>query len=414
MNEKEKILLKLQLKKAFKIYPTILIVTVITILSIGIMAITVLKENDTGENKQKLSVGIVGDLDETYFGIGINVLQNLDASRFFVDFPQMTLPEAEKALKNREINGFVHIPGDFVYGVYTGKNIPAKYIVLDGPEGLGTTLSKEVLQVISGLVKETQNGCYSFRELAESLGQKKGIGKKVNNMNYKYVEFILNRNNTYELELLGISNQLTMKGYFICGIILFFLLIWGISCNKLLTSKNLSLSRMLKKSGITISRQLLYEYLAFFAVTVLTMLLFAFGIGIVITRYHFGVGEFLNSNLVDCILFVFKILPAIIMLTAMHMALSELIPSTVSGIIAQLLIAVGLGYISGCFYPNFFFPQSVQQFASVLPSGCGFTLVRKAMAHILEIKDFVLPVLYTAIFAVITVFARKKAIKEGK
>ena len=164
---------KLHLKRAFKIYPTILLITVLTVAAIGAAAVGLISDTQNGESKQKISVAIVGDIKDTHFGIGINLLENFDSSRFFVEFPRMTEEEAIKALKKGKIKGYVFIPEEFVRGVYYGDNIPAKYVISDGPEGFGTAISAEVLKVVSNLVVETQNGSYSLRDVAKKIKQTK-------------------------------------------------------------------------------------------------------------------------------------------------------------------------------------------------------------------------------------------------
>lgn len=399
---------KLHLKRAFKIYPEILLITVLTVSAIVVAAAGLISDTQNGETKQKISVAIVGDIKDTHFGIGINLLENFDSSRFFVEFPRMTEKEAITALKKGEIKGYVYIPKEFVRGVYYGDNIPAKYVISDAPEGFGTAISGEVLKVVSNLVVETQNGSYSLRDVAKKIKQTKGIGKKVNDMNFSYIEFVLSRDIAIETQFVGVADSISLSGYYVCGIITFFLLIWGISCNKLLSERNLALSRSLQSSGLKISLQMLAEYISFLCITFLTLLLFASLIGVVTTDNSFGVKEFNNNSVFSCVAFVFLMLPVIIMFTAMHKALYELFPNSVSSIIVQFLIAVGLGYISGCFYPIYFFPDAVQKISIFLPSGAGFSYLRKLMSHTVGWEDFIIISSYTLLFAIAAYYKRKK------
>ncbi len=402
------IFFKLHLKRAFKIYPAILLITILAVAAIGVAAVGLISDTQNGEARQKISVAIVGGIKDTHFGIGINMLENFDSSRFFVEFPRMTEEEAIKALKRNEIKGYVYIPEEFVRGVYYGDNIPAKYVISDGPEGFGTAISAEVLKVVSNLVVETQNGSYSLRDVAKRIKQTKGIGKKVNSMNFSYIEFILSRNTAIETQFVGVTDSISLSGYYVCGIITFFLLIWGISCNKLLSGRNLALSRSLQSSGLKISLQLFAEYISFLCITFLTLMLFAMLIGIITAGNSFGIREFDDNSVFGCISFSFRMLPVIIMFTAMHKALYELFQNSVSSIIVQFLIAVGLGYASGCFYPIYFFPSLVQKISMLLPSGAGFSYLRKLMSHSIGWEDFIIVSLYTLLFAIAAYYKRKR------
>jgi ABC-type uncharacterized transport system permease subunit len=64
-----------------------------------------------------------------------------------------------------------------------------------------------------------------------------------------------------------------------------------------------------------------------------------------------------------------KFIPAVLAVTALQFLLYELTDSVVSGVLLQFVCAIGLSYISGCFYPISFFPRSIQLLSSVMPSG---------------------------------------------
>ena len=145
-----------------------------------------------------------------------------------------------------------------------------------------------------------------------------------------------------------------------------------------------------------------------------TFFLLAVGAGILFKFIPFDVPELRYAGVSHCILFIFKALPVFMMITMMQTALYELVSGTVSAILLQFLVAVGLGYISGCFYPNYFFPDFVQNLASLLPSGVGFSYLRKLMSGTLLWQDILSVLSYFTLFAAITVFIRKHRIAGDK
>ena len=399
---------KLQLKRTLKIYPVIFLITVITLISIGLTCAMLLQRNSSNDDKRKVSVALVGDIDNTYMGAALCAVENLDSSRYAVDFITMSEEDAVKALKNRQINGYVDIPADFVEDIYYGYNTPAKYVTLNGPEGFGTILTAEVVQVVSSLVTESQQGIYSMSVFARGNGLTHNLNENIDRLNIEYIERILNRKSIYKENILGFSDELSVGGYYICGILLFFLMIWGISCNRLLSSKNQSLARSLDMAGLNCDRQMFCEYMSFLIITFGTLLLMAIVMGAAVPNNGFGIPELRATGVFDFVFFVFGSLPVIVMLTAMHMAFYELVTGTVAEVLLQFLIATGLGYISGCFYPNYFFPESVQQLAELLPSGAGFLYLRNLMSGTLEGKNLLLPAVYTVIFVGVAYFVRSR------
>lgn len=401
------IYLKLQIKRGFKIYPVILLITLVTVFSILLTGFLLMKQNSESENKKKITIGIVGNTRDSYFEMGITALKKADTSRFFVSFPEMTEEQAREALKKHKIDAYVYIPENYIKSIYYGENIPAQYVTLSKPDGFGTILMNEVVELLSNLVVETQNGMYSMQDLAKAYNKRSNLNEKVNELNLTYLSFVLNRSSVYELKLLGISDMLSSEGCYICGIIIFFLLIWGISCCKLLSGRNLSLARSLNMYGINAASQLISEYAAYLILTLLTLLIFAGIFGAAISYNSFGIRELAATDISSSIMFVIKMFPVIITITVMHKAFYELVSGIVSGILLQFLIAVSLGYISGCFYPNTFFPEAVRKTAEILPVGASFSYLRRLMSGTLSAGDFILPSAYTALFSFITICIRK-------
>ena len=103
-------------------------------------------------------------------------------------------------------------------------------------------------------------------------------------------------------------------------------------------------------------------------------------------------------------------LPVIFMITMMQYAFYELIPNFIGALLMQFLLFMLLGYLSGCFYPNFFFPNSLRHIMEMLPVGLGFSFLRKTMANELMLTDFLWVITYLGIFFVIAVYMRKHRI----
>lgn len=411
----KKVYFGLQLKRAFRHYPSILAITLLIVLCIGISAAALLQFGSSDEGKKVLNTGLVGNAEDTYLDVGISALRNIDSSRFYINLIPMTEEEAVKALEDKKITGYVQIPDNFVRDVMNGTNTPVQYVTCEKPAGFGDALEKEIITMVSDLVTESQKSNYSVRAIARDNGTKKGVGKRLEKLNLSYINYILNRNDTYDLVLKGIKDDLTYGGYYICAIITFFLMIWGISCNKLLAEKNYELSRLLKQRGLGIKHQLLAKLAGFGAITLVTLFIFALIAGILTQSSSYGIEELMSADIISCTFFVIKILPAILMFVAMHIMLYEIFTGSVGSILAQFMIAIGLGYVSGLFYPNTFFPQGVQTVAELLPVGAGFAYIRKSLAGGILFKELCLTTAYTILFyGMATIFKKYKITGDTK
>ncbi len=401
----EKKYFKLQLKSIFKMYPSILLVTMLTVVSIVVTCVVVLRVNRENENKQKMKVAVVGDLQDTYLDIGLKALTDMDNYPFSVEIIELSEQEAIHALEERDIVGFVEIPDNYISTIFYGKNVPARYVTLSSTEELGSILSSEITNVISNVVVESQNGMYSMQNLAYDYNTK-NLDKNIDGLMLSYIDFIINRSDMFKIISLGLSDSLSFAGYYICGLLILFMLLWGIACNRIFSSRSITYSRLLSISGVKSVYQILGEYAAYLIVSLSTLLLFAILFGGVTQFVELDIPELLGLRIVDCIWFIIKIFPVIIMITMMQFAFYELISNSVAAVLMQFLLAIVLGYISGCFYPNYFFPKVVQEISSYLPVGTGFSYLGKIMSGTFPLRDLCVSILYTAAFFSLTVFMR--------
>ena len=191
----------------------------------------------------------------------------------------------------------------------------------------------------------------------------------------------------------------------------FFLMLWAISFNCFFTQRKLSFCRILETRQISSSRQILCEYLSYLIATLTTLLIFAVLFGTAIQFAQLNIEELIGVSVFDCILFVIACIPAIVVITLFQYMIYEIIPNKIAALLAQFVIAIGLGYICGCFYPSSYFPEEMQKITSLLPVGVGFSFVRKVMAGNIPIKDFMLCVLYCTGFFLISSGIRYSRIK---
>ena len=409
---KKSIYLKLQLKRAFKHYPSILLVTLIAVLGIGITVTTLFHINNNSTDKQKINIGIVGNLAESHVDVVVYALENIDAVIGSVNFVELSEDDAKDALEKNEIVGYIQIPDNYFEDIAYGDNAAARYVSDENAKDLVSVLTNEMALMLSEMVTETQKGIYSAVEIAEDKDVKKGLYTKIDELNFEYMGFVMNRHQTYDVEYLGIKDRLTYGGYYICGFLVFFLMIWGISCNKILLSKNIGLSRLLYTRGMKSYWQILCEYVGYFFITFITLLLIFVTFGFVLSFGDFGIRELAGADMLFCIGFVIKLIPVAVMFTAMHFMIYEIFSNIISSVLVQFIISVVLGYMSGCFYPNTFFPESVQKITSLLPSGAGFSYAGKMLTEEQLDGELCIILGYALLFILTAICVRNYKLRE--
>ncbi len=414
---KNKTYLKLQIKKAFFSYPAILIITLITVLSIAVTCGVVLYNKSQSKEKTKLNVGLVGDMNNSYLELGLFALENFDSSRYTIEFKTFEEEEAKTALENHEISGYIRISNRFINAIMRGNRGSVEYVLLGDSTEFETMLMTEFSDIVSDWIVRAQTSVYAMEMLTKDYGEdeaKEKLSKNFNDMNIMYAEDILGRSKTYETKVLGISDSLSFGAYYLCAIIMFFLLIWPISCNTLFINKDLSLGKLLYAKNMKTKTQIASEYSGYFAVTLVTLIIFSFIFGIVLSNNSFGINELKGASFLGCVLFVFKMLPVVLMLTLFQMMLYELTPNTVGAIVLQFFVAIFLSYVSGILYPDFFFPELVKKISYFLPSGLGFSYLKGLLAGTFKTEAFILMLLYAFAFFNITVIIRNKKMAGDK
>ena len=393
---KKGVLLKLHFKRAFRLYPQIFIVTLVTFLLTATVALVLINGHNNSDKKRKLNIAIVGDSEESYIDMGIHFLQNFDSSRFFINFEKMSEEEAKVSLKKGKISGYIYIPEDFGK-VKTSK---IKYVVNNSPVNITPVISAEVINILSEIISEIQMGSDILIEAAGEKNVKKFV--------LQCADFIVNRQNTYELNIIGVEDSLSLMQYYACGIMILFLLIWAIPCHQLINWQTKELKEVLYCRGIKTGYQLLCEFVTFFSVTVVTLGLFAVLIGVLNSFSGGSIGVF------SAISFVFKMMPVIVMTTSMHMAYGEIFKGGFNAILIELIIAIVTGYISGFFYPIYLFPENIQTLSAILPSGVGFSYVGRLIKKSVDITSLLISLLYSAIFIFVSYLLRRKRMEVGR
>ena len=361
----EKKYFKLQLKTALKLYPTILLITVFIITAVAGACAMLISKSSSSDDKQKIALAVVGDLENTYISVGLEALEHFDSSRFYIDITEMKQDEANEALKKREISGYLYIPDSFVSDINSGKNTHAQYFTLNNPTGFGTIVSNEIVLVASEIITETQNGIFAMQDVAHQSNAK-NVNGKTDELIVAYLTALIDRTALYHNTTLGISDSLTFAEYYVCSIIILFMLFWGISCNRLFSSRHVLFSKQLKLGGLKARTQVMCEFLPYLIITFITLcaVFLILALTIPFTGLDISLFDGMNS-----IFTVIKIIPVIVMITMMQFAVYEIFSHTLSAVLLQFMLTIILGYFSGLFYPNYFFPEIIQKLSVFLPVG---------------------------------------------
>ena len=362
--------LSLQLKRAARLVPQMLAVTLLLAVLTAMAGLMLARSRSQDSARRTLRIGVVGDEGESLIDESIDMLSSMDTSRFSIKLERMQPGEADSLLRRGSITGYLLVPDGFANALWYGDHLPLTYFSNNGGADVGTQLTQELVVTISALVMETENAVYGAQNMVRDRLPEERPGDAGDDLLLRYGTGILDRSRLYQLELTGVGDSLSLPGYYLCGILLLFVMLWSISCSPFFSRRSRELGQILEAEGLGAPAQVLSEFAGFLLLLLLALLaagLLAFGL---LQRFAISIPE-LQQSRVSPLLLALGFLPAALMLCSLQYLLYELSNSTVSAILLQFLNAAVQGYLSGCFYPSSFFPEGLRRLGALLPAGVG-------------------------------------------
>ncbi len=403
---------EVQLKRMLRFLPAVFAVTLVLACAIGLIAKGLVSDKLSEDARQMVEIGVCGDIEDSYLGIGIMALQHMDTSRFAINFHTMEEAEAKEALLDGELTAYLVVPEGFVDSVVSGQNYSVRFFTNTGQMGLGTMLMNELMGIISELVTQSQSGIYGMQHLCNQYEYYDVYWEATDELNIKYIDLILSRQDVFEVEVLGISNSLSMQGYYICGFAILFLLIFGMNGCAVFIRRDMALGRLLASNGVSAWKQVLIEFLTYVLMVLINVLCMFCLLGGICELAELSIPEWGSISFGTVMSFAAALVPVVIMLSALSFWGYEMSENIVSGMLIQFLMAVSLGYVSGCFYPVSFFPEGIQAVGRILPSGVAIRYASLCMRREESVWIVLAILSYTVVFVLITCLIRKRRLEQ--
>ncbi len=393
----------LQLKRTFKVFPFVLTVTLIMFLSLALILGGMLYTYSNSEENSKFNIGIAGDTDNDYLKWGMTALQTLDDTKFSIEFLMLDEESAKKKLSNGDISAYVVLPEDFIEKALSGNVEPIRYVTTPGSTGIISMFKNEVTQLVTDLVIQSEKGAYGIDSAIRGNGMSDPTYKYLNQLSLEYVGLILDRGELIEVDELGVTDGLSTAEYYICGITILFLMFTGLPYVTVNIKKDRSLDRLLCSKGFSYVRQLLCEYVSHFAAMFLlcAVMITLVGVGATV------LGDTVNISYDMIASFSLRLLPILMMLSAFNVMIFELSDDIVSGVLMHFFSSLCMCYISGCFYPIYAFPKTIQAVSVFLPTGIARGCLASSFTGTETAKSYIGILVYSVLFFFIALAVRR-------
>lgn len=396
----------LLLKKYVRALPALLAI-VLVLLFCAFFSVSFFQQSENEKNS-KIEIAIVGDPADSYLSIGMAALKNFDSSRFAISIDMMDADEAEKALLDGILTAYIVVPENFVLNAFHGDVGKLKYVTRHGSAMMGDFVKEEILNVISVILVESQRGVYASGELAEELVPGRKYGEVTDLAALEYVNLILERNKIFDIETVETVDGIGMMQSIFCGALVFIILLFGIGASGVLSSRNDSLSMLLRSGGMGYFRQVICEYFALFAVMSLAF-------AIMLGGAAFFLGEEISSFIgyemgIDFYVSVFL---SLAVFAALLLLIFEMTDGIMAGALTHFFASLVLCYFSGCLYPISFFPVVLQKASPFTVTGCARgLLINSLTGDDIKAHLFILAI-YLFLFIALCVLFRYRRMAKG-
>lgn len=372
--------IRIQMKRVLRALPAILIPTILLAGIVALFFLTIRGIDEDAADKKIVEIALVGDLSDPYLKLSIYVLEHLDPIHYTVKFLPMSEKEAVQKLDRGQITAYAVIPEGLVESVMRGENKKITYVTAGGSAEMVSILIRELMESMSTILVETQNSVYGMQRFLREYGMEDQLQQATEEFDLRYVNLFLDRAEVCEVQEVGLANELSLQGYYVCGMLLLFLMLWGIACSPLFAKEDLTFQKFLLARGQKLWIQVAGEYAAYLTLMAVSVFIIAVILTAGLYFTELPVPEWEKGGSGRLLFLVVQTIPVMALLSAFQLFLFELVSGIVNGVLVQFLSAVCMGYLSGCFYPVSFLPEGMQRISAFLPSGMSLKYLSVCMA----------------------------------
>lgn len=378
------ILFCLQLKRAVKAIPRIIVGALIPLFLAGIAVYGAQKQHTQATGSLLSPVALVNHDSEAYLDMILPMITETEAASSF-SFREMNETEAMSALQRGDVCAVLVLPKKMFEGILDSTNIPAK-LYLPGGNSFPSLLIGKYAEAGSLTLGSAQAGIYAASDLYHEYGITTHLSDIYYDINTANLKYALSRESAFSTQTATAIGEFSIIEYYSCTLLLCLLLFLGAGMGSFLgTPAPKTFSDQLRRNGMG---PLSMELSLFLPLT-LFYLIFTFALGILIHCFLPGI-TFSGSS----VLFFFC-------MAVCFSAFTQLIFSFAKNAGQGLLIFTFLGLLmillSGGFLPYAFLPKLFSVLTPMLPLGACLSGLRSLVGGALSLWDILLLILHTTV-----------------
>ena len=218
------------IRRTAKFLPLVLAVTLALLIGLAAALWGILSTNSQKDENKIYRVGVVGETQNEFFDFGVKTFNDIDQTRFSLEFLPMDEETAKKEMNRGEISAYLIFPDNFIENALLGDVRPMEFVATTKANSIATLIEKELVSSIATLVISSQQGSYGMYDAVYAqTGNKHSLAQtQLNTISLQYFELVLRRTDLIKVTELGVSGGLNYTHYYICSIILVFIALLGL------------------------------------------------------------------------------------------------------------------------------------------------------------------------------------------
>ena len=407
-------LLQLQLKRAIKNFPHLLLCSIaIAVVVVVVVVFSVITQNQKSPIMKKTVALVVGDNNEIILTVGMNAFENMDTAASMFELLVMEEEEAVEGFESGEIDGVVLFPDGYVDGFTKGDNAAAKLYINNTGKTYSVDVIANVADVASHFIAINEAVSYAMRDMFAEFGYRDVDNELSDGLDVITTRVVLSRDNHFKKTTVVGEDESSMVQDYACAALVMLVLLWGLSCGSLLKRDGLVMTRKLKADGVSVFKQEAIRFVSLFALLELMML---FVIAALFAAYFFAQEQFelLDIYSTSQILFLVPatIVP-VMFTTSMVMFCFIAASNQIGGLLLLFTITVAGGYASGCIVSSVYLPGAVRNISGYLPMAQMHNATKMALGYTYSVRDaLILGVWTVLLFALCVAINGKRGASE--
>lgn len=394
--QKFNIYLKLECKRILRLFPGMIIVT---LLVLSVCAIFLFKDEKSSQSVKNnsaslktVNIGIVySEEDKQFLGIGFYMLEHADDIGYICKFKEVSLEEGQKLLDNEQLDVLAIFPKDYVRSVYYGVDVPISIRFGTAQSGISSLMFKQLSETVTDYMMDSKAGVYAMQDMYDSWNL--DYSSDADELSEKYVMRILDRTAMIKKKTVDATDGLSSTMYYVCVGIVLVLLFWGLNCGSVLGKNKKMLTALLKRQQMSGISQYFAKYLSLLFLFVLNYIVIATAAYIATAKMQI---DFISAES------YIKIIPLLLLLCAVVLCVYEISNDGIGGMIFFFFASLIMGFVSGFFYPLSYFPMWMQKVAKFLPTRIMFEYTAACIKNTLSFDILAKLILSTVLFIIIT------------